>query len=155
MAAKTKAIKVDDVEYTITQIGGVEGGELFDRLTQELGPAVIEGIRQALTSSEKKATEAVLAAVIVRAIVALSPALKNDLRWKFAQLTTVDTGSVMLPLATEKKLQVGDSFDQHFAGRFPHMTKWLVAAMQWGFAGGGPNAGGADDKPPVTPTPSS
>jgi hypothetical protein len=154
MAAKIKLIKVDDTEYSIKQIGGVEGGELFDRLTQELGPAVIEGIRLALTSGGK-ATESVLAAVIVRAIVQLSPALKNDLRTKFAQLTTIDTGSLNLPLLEDgKKLQVGDSFDQHFAGRFPHMNKWLIAAMQWGFAGFLPSSGESADSAATTPTPS-
>lgn len=154
MAAKTRLIKVDDTEYSITQIGAVEGGELFDRLTQELGPAVVEGIRQALTSGGK-ATESVLAAIIVRAIVSLTPALKNDLRTKFAQLTTIDTGSVALPLCPpDKKLQVGDSFDQHFAGRFPHMNKWLIAAMQWGFAGFLPSSDESADKAQATPTPS-
>lgn len=151
MANATKIIKVDDVEYSITQIGGVEGLDLFDRLTASLGGALVEAVRQGLAGG--KLTEDLLGAAVARSYVTLPSDLKSDLRTKFARLTTIKAAGLQLPLCPENQtLQVGDTFDQHFAGRFPHMAKWLLAAMQWGFASFLPKLGDSADKTQATPT---
>lgn len=151
MAKAVKVIKVDDVEYSITQIGGVEGLELFDRLTMQVGSNVIEGIRQALVSG--KASEDALGVIVMRSLLTIPVEFKRELWTKFAQLTTVKAGSIELPLCQPgQQLKVDDSFDQHFAGRFPHMWKWLAAAMQWGFASFLPSSDAAAEPAPTTPT---
>lgn len=152
MANAIKVIKVDDVEYSITQIGGVEGLDLFDRLTASLGGALVEAVRQGLAGG--KLTEDLLSAAVARSYVTLPSDLKSDLRTKFARLTTIKAAGLQLPLCPENQaLQVGDTFDQHFAGRFPHMAKWLLAAMKWGFASFLPRSeGSADQAPAATPT---
>lgn len=151
MSKSAKAIKVDDVEYLITQIGGVEGLDLFDRVTGELGPAVVNAVRQTLATGQL--TDAAIAAIAAQGFIGLSLPLKRDLRTKFAQLTTINAGSFQAPLCPpDGKLTEGDLFDQHFAGRFPHMQKWLLAAMRWGFAGFLPSLGDSDGKNQETPT---
>jgi hypothetical protein len=151
MANSTKIIKIDDVEYTVTQIGGVEGLDLFDRLTAALGSSLMEAVRQGIMGG--KLTEDLLGAAVARAYVTMPSDLKSDLRVKFARLTTIKAGGLQLPLCSENgTLQVGDTFDQHFAGRFPHMAKWLIAAMQWGFASFLPKSGDSDAKTQTTTT---
>lgn len=151
MAKGTKVIKIDDVEYSMTQIGGVEGLDLFDRVTGELGPAVVNAVRQSLSTGQL--TDAAIATIAAQGFIGLSLALKRDLRTMFAQLTSINATSVEVPLCPPGgTLTAGDMFDQHFAGRFPHMQKWLLAAMRWGFAGFLPSSGDSADKTVATPT---
>jgi len=135
MSKGVKTVKVDDVEYELTQLGGVEGLDLFDRLTEKLGPALADAIRALFKSGkiDDETSQAGLAFMLAEAMVVLPADFKMQLRIRFAGLSKVNLAGTILDLGDGKTLERGGVFDQHFAGRFGHMTKWLLAAMKWSF----------------------
>lgn len=149
MAKLTKLFKVDDVEYQLTQLGGVEGLDLFDRLTGELGPAIMNALVGAMASKDP---EAALGFVIAGALLKLPPEFKLQLRVRFAGLSKVKSDTLLLDLGDGTKLDPNGVFDQHFAGRFGHMQKWLIASLKWSFGDFLPSSLSSDAKPPPPTT---
>lgn len=148
MAKQTKLFKIDDAEYELTQLGGVEGLDLFDRLTAELGAPVMNAIFTALASKDP---EGALGMVALGALVKLPAEFKQQLRVHFAGLSKLSTGGMLLPLGDGKTLPVDGVFDQHFAGRFGHMTKWLIESLKWSFVDFLPSSkGSSGESQPAT-----
>lgn len=134
MAAQSKVVKIDDVEYELTQIGGVEGLDLWDRLCEKLGGRMAAAVKTGLIASGNvDAVEASVAIDLVEALTTLPADLKSELRIRFAALSKIKAASLLLPLGGGKQLQPGDTFDQHFAGRFGHMSKWMLECLRWSF----------------------
>jgi hypothetical protein len=149
MANKTQILKIDDTDYEMTQLGCVEGLEIYDRLSKELGPAVTQGILKLMT---EKNAEAHITFIVVQAITTLPSDFKKHLWVKFAGLSKVKAGNLMLPLGDGLKLEVAGTYDQHFAGRFGHMTRWLLASLKWSFGDFLPDSGESSDAPPAATT---
>lgn len=130
MARATQIVKIDDTEFEITKLGGVEGLEIYDRLCKELGPTIAGAIKQGALEQN---AEVQMAVMIIESLAALPSDFKRHLWTKFAGLSKVKAGNLMLELGDGKTLLEGGTFDQHFAGRFGHMTRWLLACMKWSF----------------------
>jgi len=151
MSKLTKIVKIDDTEFELTQLGGAEGLDVFDALTERLGPAIANAIGSAVALTDKAAREAAIGIVVMRGLAALPADFKLQLRVRFAALSKVKTGAMMLPLVGEgQNLPADGVFDQHFAGRFGHMTRWLVACLQWSFGDFLPSSPGSAE--PAAPT---
>lgn len=149
MAKSAKLVKVDEVEYEISQLGGVEGLDLFDRLVEKLGPALSGALRNIIASGklDDAGSQAALAFLLAESMAVLPADFKLELRTRFAGLTKVKAGSIMLELGDGKSLPLDGVFDQHFAGRFGHMTKWLLEAMRWSFQDFLPSSPKSGDRP--------
>lgn len=147
MAKQVKVVAIDGVEYEITQLGGVEGLELYDRLCRELGPAVSNAVRTGLLEAN---AETKIAFMLVESMATLPSAFKKELWTRFAGLSKIKAADIMLPLGDGKRLEEGGTFDQHFAGKFGHMTRWLMACLKWSFGDFLPSSPASAD--PVTPT---
>lgn len=133
MAKGVKTVKIDDEEFELTQLGGYEGVDLFDRLTFELGPGIVGAIQSALVEGKGNVAEAKIALMALEGMVRLPGDFKMELRQRFAVLTKVKAGNLMLALGDGKPFQPDGTFDQFFAGRFGLMTKWLLACLKWSF----------------------
>ena len=149
MAKESKIFAIDDAEFELTQLGGVEGVDLFDRLTAELGAPVMSSVIAAL---QTKDPEGALGMVALGAIVKLPADFKQQLRVRFSALSRVKAGNIWLALGDGKSLEIAGTFDQHFAGRFGHMTKWLIACLKWSFVDFLPSSPGSGSTSPTGTT---
>ena len=131
MARKTASIVIDGVTFEITQLGAVEGSDLYARLAAAIGPTIADGPLAGLADSS---AEAKIAALAIKGLAGLPTELWTDLRIKFAGTTKVQAGEVMLTLGDGRTLPAEGTFDQHFAGRYGHMTRWLMACLKHNFA---------------------
>ncbi len=130
MSKKVQHVKIDDTEFELMQLGGVEGLDVYDRLCKELGPIISNAIRTGLLEQNADTKVAVM---VIEGLSTLPSDFKRELWTRFAGLSTVKAGSMMLALGDGVKLEKGGTFDQHFAGRFGHMTRWLLACLKWSF----------------------
>jgi hypothetical protein len=149
MSKQTKVFKIDDAEFELTQLGGVEGLDLFDRLTGELGATVMGSIMAALATKDP---EGAMGMVLLGALVKLPADFKSELRVRFSALSKVKAGNMWLTLGDGKSLEPESIFDQHFAGRFGHMTKWLIACLKWSFLDFLPSSPDSDEQKPIATT---
>ena len=148
----TKLVKIDDTEFELSQLDGVSGLDLVDRLTAALGPVVASAIRSGLSAKGGDA-EAALGFLVVEAMATLPADLKADLRIRFAGLSKVKAGTLMMSLGDGLKLEPNGVFAQHFAGRFGHMTRWLLACLKWSFSDFLPSSPGSDVAPAAAAKP--
>jgi hypothetical protein len=149
MAKQIKQMKIDDVDYELEQLGGVEGLDMFDRLMELLAPTMGEAVKAALIGG-KAGEEARLSFAFMEALATLPRDFKKSLWVKFAGLAKVRAGAIMLPLGDGLKLDIGGTYDQHFAGRFGHMTRWLLASMKWSFGDFLQESAASKDAPAAT-----
>lgn len=124
MAKKKETISIDDQSYVVEQLGAVEGMRIYQRLVKALGPVA----REALAQAGSLDTEAAQATLVIRALELLPDDLMSELADKFSRSCHVKVGSASMPLST------ADLFDQHFAGRYGHLTKWIIACAKFNFA---------------------
>jgi hypothetical protein len=145
MAIKTERVTISGTQYTITQLGAVDGRGLFKKFATAIGPLlreVVSGpmiddlkktIQGAVTPGEEaqagandaKALAALqmIAPLAIRALEDLPADLFEEMCATFAPCCTVNAGkaangqAVALPLDT--------LFDEHFAGDYVAMTAWL------------------------------
>ena len=149
MSKATKVFKIDDAEFELTQLGGVEGLDLFDRLTAELGAGIMNAIVGAMATKDP---EGALGLVLMGGMVKMPAEFKSELRTRFAALSKLKAGEMWLSLGDGKPLAVDSIFDQHFAGRFGHMTRWLIACLKWSFGDFLASSGSSDAKQPAATT---
>ncbi len=130
MSKGTQVFKIDDDEFELTQLGGVEGLDLFDRLTAELGAGIMNALVGAMATKDP---EGALGLVLMGGMVKMPADFKSELRIRFAALSKLKAGQMWIALGDGKALAADGIFDQHFAGRFGHMTRWLIACLKWSF----------------------
>ena len=138
MAKKTERVRIDNEEYAISQLGAVEGLELYHELVRAFGPALRDEL------SQYRPAEETMARVLLRAIELMPRELMRELRQKFAANSKVKSGELMVGLGE------GDIFDQHFAGRYGLLTKWLLACLKVNFADFLAGSGNLGGPPPGT-----
>jgi len=101
---------ISGVTYHIQQLGARQGRSIMTRLIRVVGPALGETEDLDLTK--------------------LFEALKEEdveaLCEAFAKTTRVVTG-------TNKERVLGDIFDDHFAGKYGAMIKWVIACLEVNF----------------------
>jgi hypothetical protein len=172
MAKKTERVTIGGTQYTITQLGAVEGRGLFKKFATAIGPLlrevvsgpVLDDLRKTVLGEKSPADEApeqpdaankkllatlqLVAPLAIRALEDLPPELFEEMCATFAPSCTVGNAraangqAVFMPLDTE--------FDQHFAGDYVSMTAWLGHCVRVnGFLG---KLGGAKAQPAGTAT---
>jgi len=130
MAKKQEKLEIDGDLYNATQLGAVQGKQLYDRLIKAIGPA-LRDIIMTLGGDKSAGVELRAASMIIGALEALPLDLVNDIDEKFAGSCTVRTETgAMLPLGP---VVDGSVFDQHFAGRFDSLMKWRMAMLKLNF----------------------
>ena len=126
MAKKTEKISIGTTQYTITQLGAVEGRKLYKKLITALGPV----LRDAFSGNKAGGDAETLAlGLVLRGIEDLPLELFEELCDKFADacLVKVHGSTVAIALSTESV------FDDHFAGDYGSMTNWLMACLKLNF----------------------
>jgi hypothetical protein len=138
MARRSITVAIDDERYELTMLGATEGLSVYNRLLKTLGP-VVRGIiaDPGIIAAQKKDPTAVetdeglglrVAGVIFQGFEAMPVEFTLELAALFAHNSKVVKAGVMLPL------DAGDIFDQHFAGRYAHMTRWLIEHLKLNFS---------------------
>jgi hypothetical protein len=150
MAIKQVRVTIDGVEYSLEQLGAVQGRRFVLRLMSNAAPII-----QKLAETDTLNEQALFAALGV-GLSNLDSDLVEELSDAFAKKTQVHQGEMWIGL---DKL-----YDQHFAGQYLSMGKWLFESMKLNFAD---FLGGSSDalasvrakitasKSPKTPTPTS
>ena len=132
MARRAVIVAIDGEKYELTMLGATEGLSVYNRLLKALGP-VVRGI----IAAQKKNPDAVesddglglrVAGVIFQGFEAMPVEFTLELAALFAKNSKVSKEGAMLPL------DAGDIFDQHFAGRYAHMTRWLIEHLKLNFS---------------------
>jgi len=159
MARKTQRFAIDSAHYELTQLGAVEGIELFHELRKLAIPMLREIIQGRLLDGKvdleklDAETTAKITGLVFGLFESMPKALERELRAAFARTCKVSTTG-----ASGAMLEMGDAlepngiFDQHFAGDYGRYQKWLLAGLKFNFAGflGG---SGSSTGPERAPTP--
>lgn len=117
---KTETVQIDGDEYELTQLGALEGRKILTKLLQMIGPSLQE-LAAAETLNEKA-----MGAAVAKALESLDEGTFELICDVFGKRTTVLVDG-------KKPALTGPVFDQHFAGRYLAMMKWLFACMKLNF----------------------
>lgn len=121
---QSKAHTIDGFTYTIAQLGAKDGRKVLARVLRAVAGAAGDA---AGLATGVDATEAALAGV-AKLIENLSDADVDYLCDSFAPTTLFG------PEGKDVQLQLKDNFDDHFAGRYGALVKWLWAALETNYA---------------------
>jgi hypothetical protein len=150
MSLNTKTINIDGQLYQLEMLPTTTGIPIYSRLLKSLGPvarglisdpAMRQLIEQAQAEGETpealaRQTEAAhklgqrFVMLIVEAVETLPTEFLLELAKTFAEtskVTTKESGGLPLPLSDR------NIFDQHFAGRYMHLTQWIVEHVKLNF----------------------
>ncbi|TAL42927.1 MAG: hypothetical protein EPN91_07395 [Salinibacterium sp.] len=156
MARQERSVQIGADAYRLRQLGATEGLVVYSKLLKVLGPMIRAAIAEPLVASaakpkaipanpgtEQPASDEAspelldlsdsagmkIASIVIQGIENLETSLLQELCDKFARCTScqLEPGGPMVEMA-------GDIFDSHFAGRYTHLTKWLLAHLQLNFA---------------------
>lgn len=119
---KTKSVNIDGDDYVITQLGAVTGRRIWLKLLK-----VIAAPMRVLAGSHGGLSEETIASALASAVESLDDATVDELYTTFGPRCTVRVGERMPELT-------GEVFDQHFAGRYVSMSKWLLECVLFNFA---------------------
>jgi hypothetical protein len=118
---KTKTITIDGDDYVITQLGAITGRRIWLKL------AKIIAAPMRVLGSAKGISEESMAAALAAAVTEMDEATIEELYAAYGPRCTVRVGE------RSPELQ-GEVFDQHFAGRYLTMSKWLLECTLFNFA---------------------
>ena len=121
MAVKTKRVTIDGQEYEITQLGALEGSMLWKLLLDALA-----GAMESLSIADGL-DERAIAGSIGGFIRGMDVKTVELFRAAFAKRSRYREGD-RWPELTDQL------FDQHFAGEYVRMTKWLGECAMFNFA---------------------
>lgn len=150
MALLGKTVQLGQDLYQLELMPTMVGIPVYSRLMKSLGPvarglmtdpalrAIIEEAQGGGETPEAIARQNAAAhqlgqrfvLLIVEAVESLPTEFLLELAQTFAQyskVTTKDTNGIPLPLSDH------NLFDQHFAGRYMHLTKWIVEHVKLNF----------------------
>lgn len=138
MARKTQKLALDGEGYEITMLPATEGLEVYNRLLKVLGPMMRSALKEpGIVGSKKVAADGAgedstagmkIATIVIEGFETMDVAFTLELAQLFSKNTLVMMEGSMVPLAA------GDIFDQHFAGRYAHLTRWLLAHLKLNFS---------------------
>ena len=120
MAIQQRRVTVDGVEYNLEQLGAVQGRRFVLRLMSNAAPII-----QRLAETDELNEQAVFAALGV-GLGNLDADLVEELSDAFAKKTKVHVGEIWMDLTP--------IYDQHFAGSYLSLGKWLFECMKLNFA---------------------
>lgn len=114
-----KSKDIGSCKYTVTMLGAIKGREVLTKLAKLIAPA-LEGM------DGKEFTEASMARMLGKLLKELNT---NDISY-FCEAFTENT-EVLLP--DGKAPYLHHIFDEHFAGKYLEMTKWLIFCIEVNF----------------------
>jgi hypothetical protein len=123
---KYEIVQIDGVEFEVQPLGAIQGRRLFTKIVRSLGPALTEVAKLADPKAKKDAAALGLS-VLGGLLERLDPALVDELCEAFAAHCTV-----RYPDGAKPKLP--RVFDDYFAGRYNHLTRWLIECLRLNFA---------------------
>lgn len=127
MAKKTEKVSIGTTQFTITQIGAVEGRRLYKKLVTALGPL----FREAYASNKAEgAAETRVLGLVLRALEDLPLDLFEELCESFAAVTVFKTPTMTVPIP----LNTQGQFDDLFAGDYGALTNWVMTCLKLNFA---------------------
>jgi hypothetical protein len=116
---RTESFDVDGATYSLTQFGAKQGQRWLVRLAKVFAPAFAHAASVTDTAA--------LAAVLDAAASDLSPELFDELCADFARACVVNFDGKEVPLHSV--------YDDHFAGRYDALLKWLRECFKVNFSG--------------------
>ncbi len=122
MSVQVKKFAIDGVNYELTQLGAKKGRKIWLKLMQIIAPSL-----RTLGSFKKVDQEAIVIA-LAAAVENLDADTAEELYIEFGATCTV-----MLPTGNTPNL-TEQVFDQHFAGNYIAMSKWLWECVAFNFA---------------------
>lgn len=138
MARSKQKLALDGEGYEIQMLPATEGLAVYNRLLKVLGPmmrsalkepGIVGGKKVAADGASEDSTAGMkIAAIVIEGFETMDVAFTLELAALFAKNTSVMMEGAMVPMAA------GDIFDQHFAGRYAHMTRWLLAHLKLNFS---------------------
>lgn len=121
MTIQTSSIEIDGNKYEITQLGARDGRRMLVRLTNILGPALGNLIKDGGGSSDG----------VAHAIMSLSSHISEDdvdyVCKTFGKHTEWRNGSQTITLDDDQQ-------DLHFAGRYDSMVRWISECLRINFS---------------------
>lgn len=135
MARKTEVLVVDDTKYQVTQLTTTEGADLYEELLRIVGPSLKDASFLA-----GEAPETAVLRVMLGSIGSLPRGMVNRMGKLFAKHSKVQATMG----AAETAIEFNDAFyDEHFAGRMGHLTRWIMACLRFNFSDFLPSAAGS------------
>lgn len=126
MARKTEVVAIGATQYTITQLGAVEGRRLYKKFVTAIGPLLREAISELQNAlKEKRDLELVFGALLMKGIEVLPLELFEELCVAFSVSSTIKHAMATGAAPIDVPLSTGDLFDSHFAGEYMQLTAWL------------------------------
>ena len=172
---KVHRVAIGPDKYEFTQLGGIEGMELFHDLRKAAMPALarLHSDSELLaTLDSKTANTAELVAkldgklvsklgeVVVGLLDAIPKPLERELRAAFARTCNVGVPAEGPHGKQTAFVPMGDAeqhdgiFDQHFSGRPGAYLAWMLEGLKFNFAGFlGDSGSGSAPVTPATPSP--
>lgn len=144
MARKTVSVALDGESYQLTQLPSTEGLGIYSKLLRLLGPMIRSALSDPAVTGGAKASVAAedpeklqlsdsaglkIASIIIQGFETLDTTFLLELAQSFSKVTMVKLeGSGFV------EMSAGDIFDQHFAGRYAHLTRWLLAHLKLNYS---------------------
>jgi hypothetical protein len=130
---KIKSEPIDGFTYEVTQLGAVEGKRIYAQVLKMVLPALGAALKGRDLAGISKADVAgmaldEIARALVGALDGLDPII--DAMMKTTDIYGPGFGDAGAPMAR--------NFDDHFAGRYAAMTRWVLFALKtqlWDFFG--------------------
>jgi hypothetical protein len=117
-----KVVQIDGVTFEIQPLGAIQGRRLFTKLVAQLGPALSN---VAAKSGDKQ--EALGLSLLGGLLERLDPAIVDELAGAFSACSTVE-------LAPGQRQKLDRVFDDYFATKYSHLTRWLLECLRINFA---------------------
>lgn len=127
MAKKTEKVSIGTTQFTITQLGAIEGRRLYKKLVSALGPVLREAYS---TNKAEGDAETRVLGLVVRALEELPLELFEELCDSFSAVTLFKTSAMALAIP----LDTAGQFDDLFAGEYGNLTNWLLSCLKMNFA---------------------
>jgi hypothetical protein len=121
MMPEAKVVEIDGKRFKLYLLDATRGHPLYVKLVKVLGPSLL-----AMAVGESAGGDAAIAGALSNLLRSLDPELVTELCGVFGGFSEVEIEG--------KWPRVKNVFDQYFAGKYMHMTKWLVECCRHNFA---------------------
>jgi hypothetical protein len=127
MAKKTEKVSIGTTQFTITQLGAVEGRRLYKKLVTSLGPLLRDTFANDKTGGD---AETRVIGLVLRGLEDMPLDLFEELCESFSAVTLFKTPAMNMPIP----LSTQGQFDDLFAGDYGGLTNWVMTCLKMNFA---------------------
>lgn len=126
MSRKTEVLVVDGERYSVTSLKTTVGSDLYEELLRMVAPGLKNAEIAPGTDAEK-----LIFQVLMASIGDLPRGIINRLGKLFADHTKV----LMKSGSAETAVELNEGmYEEHFSGRFGHLTRWIFACLRFNFS---------------------